>query len=115
MQIFGVHEPFATMFTHEWKLLRMLADLVVFQVLFTIETFIALGALVQRMVHVLGFVLFEFVLASKRHLTMIALERAYVAVSRERMSFQVKRGLERHATFLTCFELGEVVQCGMFG
>jgi hypothetical protein len=114
MQIFGMHEAFATMFTHERKLFRMLADLMVFEVLFAIEAFIALSALVQRMVHVFGFVLFELVFACKRHLTMIALEWTYVAVSSERMSFQVKRGLKCHATFLTRFELGEIVQCGMF-
>jgi len=114
VQIFGMHEAFATMFTHERKLFRMLADLMVFQVLFAIEAFITLGTFVQRMIHMFGFVLFEFVFARKRHLTMIALERTYVAVSCERMAFQVKRGLECHAALLTRFVFGEIVQRGMF-
>jgi hypothetical protein len=115
VQIFGMHEAFATMFTHERKLFRMLAYLMVFQVLFSVEAFIALGAFVQRMVDVFGLVLLEFVFACKRHLTMIALERTYIAVSCERMPFQVKRRLECHSAFLTRLELGEIVQRSVFG
>jgi hypothetical protein len=54
--------------------------------LFTVEAFGALAALIQRMIDMLGFVLFEFVLASKLHITMIAFEGAQIAVACERVT-----------------------------
>lgn len=110
MQVLSVHESFSAVLARERILLGVFGDLVVFEVLFPIEALAALGALVQRMIDVFGFVLFELVLARKRHITMVAFERTYVAVTRQRMSFQMKRGLERHAAVLARLVLTIIVQ-----
>ena len=59
-----------------------------------VETFRTLATLIQRMIYVFGFVLFEFVFARKLHVTVIAFEGTQVAVTRERMTLQMKHGLE---------------------
>ena len=110
MQVLSVHESFSAVLARERILLGVFGDLVVFEVLFPIEALAALGALVQRMIDVFRLVLFEFVLARKRHITMVAFKRTYVAVARQRMPFQMKRSLERHAAVLARLVLAVVVQ-----
>lgn len=58
MQIFGVHESLLTVLARERILLRVLRDLVVFEMLLAVEAFRTLRTLVQRVIHVLRFVLF---------------------------------------------------------
>lgn len=87
VQVFGVHEALIAMLTTKRILFRMFGYLMIFEVFFSVEAFVALAALVQRMVDMLGFVLLQLVLPRERHFAVIAFERPYVTVTRERVSF----------------------------
>ena len=54
----------------------------VLQVLLAVEALVALAALVERVVDVLGLVLLQLVLARKVHVTVVAREGPEVAVAR---------------------------------
>ena len=86
----------------------------ILQMLLAIKTFAALGACVQRMVDVLGLVLFQLVLAGKGHFAVITLEGPYVGVTRERVSLQVKRCLESFSALVTSLVLYRIVLAHMF-
>ena len=97
MQVLGVYEALAAVFARERKELGVLGDLVILEMLLAVEALTALGARVQRLRDVLDLVLLELVLARESHRARRALERLERRVTREQVTLEMKRRLERHA------------------
>jgi hypothetical protein len=115
MQILRVNKTLGTVFTRERILLGVLTDLVVLEMLLAVEALAAIATRVERVIDVLGLVLFEFVLAGERHQAVVAPEGPDVAVTGESVAFEVKRGLERLAALVTRLVLERLVLANVLG